>query len=160
MSCIANTVVLLIAANGGPVIIQNLLGQRLSCPIDMGLMLGDGQPLFGHTKTWRGLIAGVVITLIIAPAFGLSLFSGAQFGLLAMTGDLLASFLKRRLGHAESSRTRSIDVIPEALLPTWTLRTQLGLGWIDVACAVGLFFLLEMLLSPILYRMHIRKRPY
>ena len=158
--CIGKTVLLLIAANGGPIVFRNLLGHHFNTPIDMGKVLADGHPLFGSSKTWRGLIAAITVTMLVAPILNFSPFIGALFGLLSITGDLLASFTKRRLGLPESSRTRGIDVIPEAFLPTFILQDFLGLGWIDIASVVGLFFLVELFLSPVLYRMHIRKRPY
>jgi CDP-2,3-bis-(O-geranylgeranyl)-sn-glycerol synthase len=77
-----------------------------------------------------------------------------------MTGDLLASFIKRRMGHAESSRARGLDTVPESLLPILVLKAPLGLGLIDIILIVAFFFLIEELISPILYRLHIRMRPY
>ena len=158
--CIAQAVLLLIAANGGPIVFHILLGKYFSMPIDMGKVLADGHPLFGSSKTWRGLVAAITVTMLVAPIFDLSLLIGALFGLLSITGDLMASFTKRRLGLPDSSRTRGIDVIPESLLPAFILQDQLGLGWIDIVTVVGMFFFVELFLSPVLYRMHIRNRPY
>jgi len=77
-----------------------------------------------------------------------------------MTGDLLASFIKRRMGRAESGRARGLDTVPESLLPTMLLKEPLALSLIDIILIVALFFLIEEWVSPILYRLHIRKRPY
>jgi CDP-diglyceride synthetase len=158
--CIGQTTLLLLAANGAPIIFRNLLGQNFSTPIDLGKVLADGHPLFGTSKTWRGLIAAITVTMLVAPLINLSALFGALFGLLSISGDLLASFTKRRLGLPESSRTRGIDVIPESLLPAFILKDYLALAWIDIAAVIGLFFCIELFLSPVLYRMHIRKRPY
>jgi CDP-2,3-bis-(O-geranylgeranyl)-sn-glycerol synthase len=158
--CIADALVLLIAANGAPVIARKLLGRRFAQPLDGGTILADRRPLFGESKTWRGLATAVASSSAIAPLLGLSAPLGALFGLLTMGGDLLASFTKRRLGYAASSRARLLDAPPEALLPLLALHSTLGLGAWDVLAAAGGFVLLDALFSPLLFRLHIRNRPY
>ncbi|MDD5580718.1 MAG: CDP-archaeol synthase [Methylobacter sp.] len=160
LSCIGQTLVLLIVANGSPILIRDLLKERFKLPVDMGKILHDGYPLFGRSKTWRGLIASVVTTALAALAMNLSFFTGVLFSLTAMSGDLLSSFIKRRLGYAESSRARYIDTIPESFLPALALHLQIGLGWMDILAVGVIFFLTQVFLSPILYRLHIRNRPY
>jgi len=159
-ACIGKTIVLMLVANGAPIIAKNVLQNRYSLAIDMGKTLKDGHPLFGYSKTWRGLIASVSATMLAALVLDLSMQNGALFALAVMGGDLLASFTKRRLGYVESSRTRGIDVIPESLLPALALQLPLGLGWLDIVTVVAVFFLIEVWLSPVLYRLHIRNRPY
>ncbi len=46
---------LLTIANGTPVIGKKILGDKMAFPIDGRLILGDGQPLFGKSKTIRGV---------------------------------------------------------------------------------------------------------
>ncbi|MBE0437250.1 MAG: hypothetical protein IBX56_15770 [Methylomicrobium sp.] len=60
----------------------------------------------------------------------------------------------------ESSRARGLDTIPESLLPAVLLKSQLALNGLDIAAVVLLFFTIEEFVSPVLYRLHIRKRPY
>lgn len=160
LSCIAQTLLLLVAANGAPVLARKLFGKRFACALDGGLLLQDRQPLFGHSKTWRGLAAAIALSAAVAPLLGLTAQTGALFGALSMGGDLLASFSKRRLGYAVSSRARLLDVFPEALLPTLLLHTPLHLGIADAFVTAGVFFLLEVSFSPLLYRLRIRNRPY
>ncbi|MDD1608305.1 MAG: CDP-archaeol synthase, partial [Methylococcaceae bacterium] len=71
-----------------------------------------------------------------------------------------ASFVKRRRGKVESSRARGLDTVPESLLPLLFLKDSLALGFIDILLVVGFFFLCEEFISPILYKWHIRNRPY
>ncbi|MGR8933136.1 MAG: CDP-archaeol synthase [Gammaproteobacteria bacterium] len=158
--CIAVTVILLITANGAPVLARKLFGQRYGRAVDNGWLLPDRQPLFGHAKTWRGVASAIAATAATAPLFGIAASVGALFGALSMSGDLLASFCKRRLGYAVSGRSRLLDAFPEALLPAIILSTPLGLGLSDTFTAAATFFLLEVSCSPILYRLHIRNRPY
>lgn len=158
--CIFQALVLLIAANGAPVITNKVLGKWLARPMDNGLILADGYPLFGNSKTWRGLFSAVLFATIVAILFGMRPITGVFFGVLTIAGDLLASFIKRRLGSVESSRARGLDTVPESLVPLVVLKDSLALNLIEITLLVGLFFLIEELLSPLLYRLHIRDQPY
>lgn len=160
LNCMIQATALLVIANGAPVLLNKALGKRWAWPIDNGLKLRDHRRLFGNAKTWRGLCAAILFTTLGAMLSGIYPLIGALFGALTMTGDLLASFFKRRVGCAESSRARGLDTVPESLLPILLLNQQLGLSLIDIILIVTLFFLIEELLSPVLYRLHIRKRPY
>ncbi|WP_305909798.1 CDP-archaeol synthase [Methylomarinum sp. Ch1-1] len=158
--CIVKTFLLLAIANGAPVLARKLFGSSFGWPVDFGIAFFDKRPLFGHSKTWRGLFASVLMTMLLAPLVNIEMFYGASLSVMAMLGDLLASFCKRRLGYRESSRCRMLDTIPEALLPLLVLHQPLELSMLDVMLCVLLFFGLEIFLSPMLYRLHIRKRPY
>ncbi len=158
--CIFQALVLLIAANGAPVIAGKVLGNRLARPMDNGLNLSDGYRLFGDSKTWRGLFSAIFFTTAVAILWGLEPLMGVLFGALTMTGDLLTSFIKRRRGNVESSRARGLDAVPESLLPLCLLKDSLALNLVEIALIVGLFFLIEEFVSPVLYRLHIRNQPY
>lgn len=158
--CIFQALALLLLANGAPIIVNKLLGERWAQPIDNGFMLNDGQRLLGQTKTWRGFYAALCLTTLGALLFELNAWIGMAFGVLSMTGDLLSSFIKRRRAKVESSQARGFDTVPESLLPVWFLQSHLGLGLIEIALIVGFFFLIEEYLSPILYKLQLRKRPY
>jgi len=158
--CVIKAISLLIVSNGAPVIVNNVLGSWLLWPIDGGLKLKDGNRLFGNTKTWRGLCSSVCFTLVAAVILEIDPLIGALFGALTMAGDLIASFIKRRLGRIESSRARGLDAVPEAFLPVWSLKEPLALGSIDIILIIVLFFLIEEFVSPLLFKLHIRTRPY
>ena len=96
-------------ANGMPV---NFGGGRT---IDGGRRFLDGKPIFGSHKTFRGFFAGLVIgTLVgfveyflleasnsfafpLVITFSPSVFLGFALSLGALVGDLMDSFIKRRL---------------------------------------------------------------
>ncbi len=151
---------LLLAANGAPVLARLLFGSRLNAALDGGLRFIDDRPLLGPTKSWRGLIAAVLLTTLTALLMGVAGWLGALLGLLAITGDALASFIKRRLAIPPQGRAVGLDQIPEALLPLALLHQALGLELMQALVVTALFMLLEMALSPLLYRLHIRLRPY
>jgi hypothetical protein len=151
---------LLLVANGAPILARQLFGERFDLPLDGGYRFIDGQPLLGPAKSWRGVMAALLAATLCALLLDLMWWLGALFALLTMLGDLLASFIKRRLAIAPQGRAVGLDQIPEALLPLWLLRDSLALDGGQVLLTVLLFMLLEMVLSPLLYRWHIRLRPY
>ncbi|WP_150048514.1 MULTISPECIES: CDP-archaeol synthase [Methylomonas] len=160
LQCSLIALLLVAVANGAPVMAGYLLKRRFACPVDAGVHAADGRPLFGRSKTWRGLLAALGCSAVFASALNVSAALGMVFAAWAMAGDLLASFCKRRLGKTESSQARGFDTVPESLLPAWLLSDELSLGAWDVAAVVVAFFLMEEFLSPLLYKWHIRRRPY
>jgi CDP-archaeol synthase len=152
--------VLLMLANGAPVAAKNILGDRFSHPLDAGVEFVDGRPLFGRSKTIRGIVLAVLVTTAGAPLIGLDWRIGVMTGSLAMAGDLASSFVKRRMALPPSSRASGLDQVPEALLPLLASRNLLSLSIADIGVVVGLFFIGEVLLSRILYALSLRDRPY
>lgn len=151
---------LLLAANGSPVLAKRLFGQRWTYPLDGGLIFVDGRRLLGESKTVRGLVVCVLVCIVAAPLLGLSWLTGALFGLLSMGGDAFSSFIKRRINIPPSGMALGLDQIPEALLPILLVRQELGLDWWSVFALVGLFIVGELLLSRVMYRLGVRDRPY
>jgi len=151
---------LLFVANGAPIIARQLLAERYAVPIDAGKYFVDGQPFLGSSKSWRGVLAALLLTPLAALLLGLPLIVGLQFAAYAMLGDLISSFIKRRCRIKPSGQALGLDQIPESLLPLLLLKAQLGLAWSDIIAVVILFIALGLLFSRLLYRWHIRKRPY
>ena len=156
---ILQVLILLGMANGAPIVARGLLGERFSRPLDGGKTFIDGAPIFGSTKTVRGLLASLLMCAAGAAALGLSAGFGACIAAAAMLGDLFSSFIKRRMGVASSSPVTGLDQIPEALFPALAAVHYLDLSAFDVAIIVMLFYLLEIAVSPVLYRLRIRKIP-
>lgn len=159
-SCIFIGLLLIVSANAAPLLIRKLLRYHYTWPVDCGFDFYDGRPLFGSAKTWRGLLASILLTMGMASILGFPPSFGAGFASLSMIGDLLASFCKRRMGKAPSSRARGLDTVPESLIPVWILKDTLAISGADVVLIVVLFFLMEEFISPLLCRWHIRQRPY
>ena len=93
-------------ANAAPVIFGG--GQ----PMDFGKRFFDGKPLFGSHKTVRGFLAGLIVgTLVLfeqvlfkySTQFQYSILLGFVLSLGALTGDLIESFIKRRLNRVPGS---------------------------------------------------------
>jgi len=157
---ILQLMILLTLANGTPVIAKRILGGHFAYPLDGGARFLDGRPWLGPSKTVRGIVLSILATSLGAPLVGLSASVGFLVGCLAMVGDLLSSFCKRRLNLASSSRATGLDQIPESLLPLVACRAVLALTDADIAVAVAIFLVGEMVLSRLLYGLRIRDRPY
>lgn len=151
---------LIIVANASPIIAGNLLDRHYDFAIDAGKKFFDGQPLLGHSKTWRGLVSSVFITGITAVILGYNATDGVSISLLAMAGDLFSSFVKRRLKLPPSSMAPLIDQIPESFLPSLVMANTFGLNASQITALVIVFIIFELSVSVILYRWGIRKRPY
>jgi len=149
-----------LVANGAPVLIRKILGDIASCPLDAGKTLRDGSPVLGRSKTWRGIFSSVFFTIIVAYILGYDFIFGLVVAVLAMAGDLLSSFIKRRLKMQPSQMAPFLDQIPESLFPALYMMLVLSLRWQDVALVIMAFVVLEYVLSKILYRLGIRQRPY
>ncbi|MDZ7668214.1 MAG: CDP-archaeol synthase [Gammaproteobacteria bacterium] len=156
----AQLLTLLIVANGVPVLVTRLLGRRADWPLDGGLQAWDGRSLLGPSKTIRGLVASVLATAAVAALLGLGWPVGLLFGTASMIGDLCSSFLKRRLGIESSGQAVGLDQLPEALFPLLACYALLPLNALLVVVVVTLFALGQLLLSPLMYRLGIRRRPY
>jgi CDP-2,3-bis-(O-geranylgeranyl)-sn-glycerol synthase len=157
---ILQLLVLLMLANGTPVVAKKIFSERFAYPLDGGIEFVDGRPLFGRSKTIRGVVLAVLVTMAGAPLIGLDWGIGALVGSLAMAGDIVSSFLKRRMALPPSSRASGLDQVPEALFPLLACRNPLSLTLADIGAAMALFFIGEILLSRVLYAVRLRDRPY
>jgi hypothetical protein len=148
---------LLLLANGAPVVLGLLFGAAAG-PVDGGRVWRDGRPVFGRSKTWRGLAAALVLTPVAAWILGCGWGVGLTIALAAMAGDLLASFTKRRLGLASSASVPVFDQLPETLLPALLVAEAMGLDWVDLGLAIGAFVVLDLVLTPVGKRLAGRRR--
>ncbi|MGC8931760.1 MAG: CDP-2,3-bis-(O-geranylgeranyl)-sn-glycerol synthase [Candidatus Methanodesulfokora sp.] len=113
-------------------------------PIDKGRNWIDGKRVLGDHKTFRGLISGIVVGSVIGliqlrPIQGVLLSTGA------MTGDLVGSFIKRRLDIPPGGNAILLD--HEGFL----VFSILFCFWYDPLSAEQIIFLI--IITPILYEM-------
>jgi CDP-2,3-bis-(O-geranylgeranyl)-sn-glycerol synthase len=107
-------------ANAAPVIFGG--GQ----PMDFGKRFFDGKPLLGAHKTIRGFFAGLIVGTLVglvqtllyeqvliqySTQFSYSILLGFVLSLGALTGDIVESFVKRRLNRAPGSSLPVADQI-------------------------------------------------
>jgi len=84
--------------------------------IDGGRVFTDGRPIFGPGKTIRGFLAGLIagslfgiLQGLAAGQFGFYATLGFLLSLGALTGDLLGSFIKRRMKLERGSAAPGLD---------------------------------------------------
>jgi len=160
MSLLLQLLILLVVANGMAVGAKKLFGAVFARPLDGGALFLDGQPVFGPSKTTRGIVVSVVATSVCAALIGLGWEIGALIATFAMTGDLFSSFLKRRLHLASSSMAIGLDHIPESLFPLVASQLLLPLSILDIAAGTTIFVVGALILSPLLFRLNVRDEPY
>lgn len=151
---------LIIIANGAPILLRILLKDSFKLAVDFGQKLADNNPVFGPSKTWRGIFAALLATSVAAWLSGYSPVAGLLIAFYAAMGDLLSSFVKRRLGMKPSSMAPLLDQIPESLFPAYMLREVFNLEISSIILLVLIFIITELILSHILYKWGVRRRPY
>ena len=152
--------ILLVVANGSAVIAKKLLGVAFGRPLDGGALFVDDQPIFGPSKTIRGVVVSVLATSISAGVIGLGWEVGTLIATFAMAGDLFSSFVKRRLHLASSSMAIGLDHIPESLFPLLASRLLLPLSTLDIVGGVTIFVVGALILSPLLFKLNLRDEPH
>ena len=83
-------------ANATPVILSG------GGPLDGGRNWIDGKPIFGDHKTLRGTVSGLAAGFLMGLAQQ-SPFRGALLSIGAIIGDLVVSFIKRRMDYEPGS---------------------------------------------------------
>jgi len=151
---------LIIVANGAPILGTALLGKWCAWPVDGGCILADGYRLLGDSKTWRGILLAMTATAVMAWLLDLPTYMGLTIGSFAMLGDIVSSFIKRRLGMASSSMALGLDQILESLLPLLAVKHAFEIDSPVILEMVAGFMVLELALSRVLYLLRVRTHPY
>ena len=115
-----------------PPLANIIWGDRFNRSIDGGRLWFDQHPIFGNHKTIRGALVSLLGGTAVAPLLGVDLPVAAAAALLAMAGDLLSSFIKRRQNMPSGGNAIVLDQFFESLFPTLFLRGFLHLSWIQV----------------------------
>jgi len=155
-------------ANATPVISIKLIGR--STPLDMGLYAWDKRRILGDGKTIEGLISGITVgTLLGLSIYSLtnvfrSIFEPFVLSFGAMVGDILGSFIKRRMGMERGKPLPIIDQLGFLLsslffsfimygLPRWARLDILGI-------LLMITFFLHIATNYIAYLLRLKDRPY
>jgi len=127
MHDVFRVVLFLFWVNSLPPIVAMIFGDRYAYAVDGGKLWMDGRPLFGKHKTFRGIAAGIIGGILVFPLLGETLWVAACVALLAMTGDLVSSFIKRRVALQSGAEVAVLDQIFEALFPLLFLNRHMVL---------------------------------
>jgi CDP-2,3-bis-(O-geranylgeranyl)-sn-glycerol synthase len=155
---VCSLLLIVLLSNAAPVLARLAFGKHLAWRIDAGCRLADGRPLLGAAKTYRGIAASLLLTAPAAEVLGLGWRLGLIMALAAMAGDLLSSFIKRRLGKPVHARSALLDGIPEVLLPVLAVATPLALTWLEGLVVVFGFVALHDMLERLAVRFGPRAR--
>ena len=148
-------------ANATPVVLG---GGR---PIDGGRKFIDGRPIFGAGKTWRGLAAGLAAGTMVGLVQGLIVANPSHYLLLgfllalgALFGDMLGSFIKRRLGIKRGGAAPGLDQLGFAaaalLLASPIALPSLG----EIAAIIAVTPILHVGTNFAGYKLGLKSRPY
>jgi CDP-archaeol synthase len=159
-SLLLQLLILLVVANGTAVVAKKILGVAFGRPLDGGALFVDGEPLFGPSKTIRGVVVSLLGTSICAALMGLGWQIGTLIATFALAGDLFSSFVKRRMRLASSSMAIGLDHIPESLFPLLASRLLLPLSTLDIVVGVTVFVVGALILSPLLFKLNLRDEPH
>jgi predicted MPP superfamily phosphohydrolase len=135
-------ILLLLWVNALPPLVSVFCGERWNRPLDGGRLWRDQQPIFGPHKTIRGIIASLLGGSLAAPLMGMAWWIGAVCALLAMSGDLLSSFIKRRRTLSSGTDIIVFDQLFESLFPTLFLGWAAELTWVQMAAIMVLFIMI------------------
>lgn len=148
---IFNYIILILLANGAPIIIKYILKTRFNAPVDLHYCFVDSRPLFGPSKTIRGVAAILIITTAVAPLLGFSWQIGIITGFFIVLGDLITSFIKRRFALPASSQVYGFDQLLESLLPTLVCQAMLSFNGRQVVIIVTTFTAVNLLITKFLH---------
>jgi len=157
-------------ANMAPVIVKKI--GLLDFPIDFNKQINN-KPIFGKNKTFRGIIFGIIFAIIIAYLQFLLynvdsfknisfidyknwLLFGALMGLGALTGDLIKSFFKRRLGMNPGARFVPFDQTDFVVGALVFIMPIFDLSLKIVITLLLLSFILHILVNHIAFYLKIR----
>ncbi len=158
------------AANSAPLFLGSILKNKK--PLDFGFTLKDGRRIFGDGKTIEGTTFGFFVGLTYFLAFFyidkrlnilnlyINEFEGLTIIIGAITGDLVGSFLKRRLGIERGDTLPIFD--QTGFLVFAILMRSIFFGAVPYDLVVYLFimtFLIHIMTNLAAYRMGIKKKP-
>ena len=163
-------------ANMFPTYVKGVF-KKLAIPVDFGKTMG-GQPLFGRTKTWRGIIFAMIggeiaflllywfctyegfLNYVFFDATELPIWLGFLLGLGAIIGDLIESFIKRRFKRESSSRWFPWDNIDYLIggYVVWVFFVDVEWYIYLVTLIIGL--VLHVIFNLIGYALKIKKEPW
>ncbi len=121
--------VILIVANAAPILSAGFFSKWRCRPLDNGRRLADGNPMLGESKTLCGLFSGIGAAGILSFLIGLPLGMGLLIAGVSLLGDLLTSFIKRRLGIAEGETIHLLDHLLEGALPLLLCKGLFSISW-------------------------------
>ncbi len=131
--------VLLWLVNLAPPLLAHYLGTTWDAPVDRHHSWRDGRELFGPHKTLRGLGAGIAAGCLVGWLLGFYWWAALSAAASSMAGDLLSSFIKRRLQIPSGHNLAGLDQLFEGALPLLPLAAAYALGVWQIVGVLAVF---------------------
>jgi len=151
-------------ANAMPVFI------REGTPIDRGLIWVDGKRLLGNGKTWEGLCMGILGGYLAALSISIFFKDTLLFpklwiaSIAGLLGDIIESFLKRRLGIRRGDPLPLLDQLDFAIASTIAYHLMGEFSIFDKISFIILTFTIIIILhittNTIAYLMKLKDKPW
>ncbi len=150
---------LLWLANFTPPLLAFFLEDRFNAPIDCGRLYQDDKPLFGPHKTWRGLFGALLAGSLLALALGFPVWLGFSAALLSMGGDLVSSFIKRRLNRPSGNNFPVLDQFFEGFFPFLVFIPYFQIG-LTRALVLTVMFCIGAYFGSVFYKRILLQEPF
>lgn len=157
-------------ANMVPVIACRIPGlKHWNTPLDFGKKF-RGKPIFGTNKTWRGLVSGTIVAMLIGliqyrvitssvEETSFILLTTAFMGFGALAGDAIESFFKRQVGVQPGEKWFPFDQIDYIIGGLLCVVFFVDLSLAEVLRIGTLYFGLHIVFSYIGYLIGFKKSP-
>ncbi|MEM4536029.1 MAG: CDP-2,3-bis-(O-geranylgeranyl)-sn-glycerol synthase [Nitrososphaerota archaeon] len=155
-------------ANATPVISVKNIGR--STPLDRGMYAWDNKRILGDGKTVEGLISGILVGALSGiPIYFLmdifrNVFQPLVLSIGAMIGDILGSFVKRRIGLERGRPLPPLDQLGFLISSLFFSYILYGLpAWASLdtfAALLVITFFLHLSTNYIAYFLRLKDRPY
>ncbi len=161
-------------ANMAPVMVKKI--NLLAFPIDFNRTLNN-KPIFGKNKTFRGLVFGIIFAIFIAylqlSLYDINFFRALSFldykqwllfgflmGFGALTGDMIKSFFKRRVGISPGEKFVPFDQTDFVVGALIFIMPVFDLTIAVFATSLLLSFVLHILVNHIAFYLKIRNEKW
>ncbi|MBF0398946.1 MAG: CDP-archaeol synthase, partial [Desulfobacterales bacterium] len=131
--------ILLFAVNFAPTFATYYLHNKWIKPLDMGYDFIDGRPVLGNHKTIRGALSGIFAGTITGYLLGFPIVMGFLVGFFSMIGDILSSFIKRRINYPIGSVVIGLDQIFEGIFPFFVIVFYYNLQIYEIIIIIFIF---------------------
>ena len=136
-------------------------------PLDGGRCLGDGRRIFGDGKTIHGFVAGIGAGTVIGVLQGVAkgpllhyLSLGFLLALGALLGDLMGSFIKRRLGIERGGALPGLDQLGFVIIALLLASPVEVPSWQAIVAIFLITPALHLATNFIGYKLGLKSRPY
>ncbi len=160
-------------ANFAPVLANPIpYFNRWKTPMDFGKSF-RGRRILGDNKTWRGLVSGIVMGIVVAliqyyiwvppqlagHSLGFFVCLGALLGFGALVGDALESFAKRQIGVKPGDLWFPFDQIDYIVGGILASLLIIRLPFVVYVWILVLYFGLHIVFAYIGYALHLKDKP-